>query len=93
MMRRILRISIFIFIMVKAEENNETNPIDFDESEYLKENRIQMTEQERFCIDKSEQLNATKHRGFFHGFCMIKCSLSILKWSISSRVCHRDPRV
>ena len=76
MMRLLLRLSIFMVIVVKAEKN-ETGQTDVDEIEYFDENGMNMTGQEMFCLDKSEQLNATKHRGFFHGFCMAKCPDSL----------------
>jgi len=75
--------AIFIVLLSKsgASEslNNETFQNNLEEGEYFEEEEISgldlasreginMTELERFCLNISEQLNATKHRGFLHGF-------------------------
>ena len=59
--------------MESQEEEEEGEEVYYDEGEELYEfdfSRENLTELEKFCLNISEQLNATKHRGFLHGFCI-----------------------
>ena len=61
---------------MESQEEEEEGEIYYDEGEelsefeLLRENVFNLTELEKFCLNISEQLNATKHRGFLHGFCI-----------------------
>ena len=81
-MRLVVGVALLIISLVRSGPveslNNETLHLDnvedpeieeMSEFDYAVQDGINVTEQERFCLNISEQLNATKHRGFLHGFC------------------------
>ena len=83
---RLLVTAFFLKVLLVSAENAETQDNledgDYFEDEELSsmdftsESEVNVTELQRFCLNVSEQLNATKHRGFLHGFCMMKFSLN-----------------
>ena len=88
-MFRLLLTATFLlnFLVNPADvESQEQEEAYYDEGEelsdfdFLRENVFNLTEQERFCLNISEQINATKHRGFLHGFCIKLSSVSV-RWS------------
>ena len=81
MFRLLLTATFLLTFLVKradlqSQEGEEEEEVVYDEEEelsefdFLMENVFNLTEQEKFCLNISEQLNATKHRGFLHGFCI-----------------------
>ena len=79
MLRLLVSVTLLIAFLVKPadmESQEEGEEVYYDEGEessgfdFLRENVLNLTEQEKFCLNISEQLNATKHRGFLHGFCI-----------------------
>ena len=87
--------------MESQMEEEEGEEVYYDEMEglsevdFLRENLFNLTEQEKFCLNISEQLNATKHRGFLHGFCnkTLLCFCVVVRPDIFSGICDRNPRV
>ena len=79
MFRLLLTVTFVLTFLVRLadmesqEEEEEGEEVYYDEGEELYEfdfSRENLTELEKFCLNISEQLNATKHRGFLHGFCI-----------------------
>ena len=79
MFRLLLTVTFVLTFLVRLadmesqEEKGEGEEVYYDEGEELYEfdfSRENLTELEKFCLNISEQLNATKHRGFLHGFCI-----------------------
>ena len=83
--------------VVEGEEGEEVYYYDEELSEFdfVRENVFNLTEQERFCLNISEQLNATKHRGFLHGFCIktLLCFSEVVRHNTFSGICDSNPRV
>ena len=82
MFRLLVTVTFLLAFLVKQadlqsqEGEEEVKEVVYDEEEessefdFLRENVFNLTEQQKFCLNISEQLNATKHRGFLHGFCI-----------------------
>ena len=103
-MFRLLLTATFLlnFLVNPADvESQEQEEAYYDEGEelsdfdFLRENVFNLTEQERFCLNISEQINATKHRGFLHGFCIktFQCFCEVVSSDIFSGICDSNPRV
>ena len=106
MLRLVLTVTLALTFLVKpadmqgqeeGEAGEEVNYYDEELSEFdfVRENVFNLTEQERFCLNISEQLNATKHRGFLHGFCIktLLCFSEVVRHYIFSGICDSNPRV
>ena len=84
--------------MESQEKEEEGEEVYYDEGEELYEfdfSSENLTELEKFCLNISEQLNATKHRGFLHGFCIktFQCFSVVVRSDIFSGICDSNPRV
>ena len=86
MFRLLLTTTFLLTFLVKLadmESQQEEEEVYYDEEfDFLRENVYNLTELEKFCLNISEQLNATKHRGFLHGFCIktLQCFSVVVRW-------------